>query len=89
MRKMLALEDEPTRFDSLFSLMDTFDEDDDDEISFLDVQQNLNTYSWKKLSSLANVLKDCYCGLANKKDSLINNLDEFKIKRVSLYSRIL
>ncbi|XP_070044856.1 uncharacterized protein [Nicotiana tomentosiformis] len=76
---MMAVESEPTEYDSIFALMAQSDDDeydDDDEIIFLDVQRNLKSYSPKKLMSLANVLIDTYHSLINDKYALIVELGE-------------
>ncbi|XP_070018193.1 uncharacterized protein [Nicotiana sylvestris] len=46
---MMAVETEAMKYDSLFALMTQFDEDEDDEVNFKDVQRNLKSYSSKKL----------------------------------------
>ncbi|XP_070049073.1 uncharacterized protein [Nicotiana tomentosiformis] len=70
--------------ESIFALMAKSDDDKDnkeDEVSFLDVQRNLKTYSKKKLFSLANVLIDAYHSLINEKNSLIEEIGDIEQER--------
>ncbi|XP_070022898.1 uncharacterized protein [Nicotiana sylvestris] len=69
------------KYESIFALMAEFDDDEDndeDEISFFDVQRNLKTYSKKKLMSLANVLIDAYHSLINEKNTLIEEIGDIE-----------
>ncbi|XP_070040062.1 uncharacterized protein [Nicotiana tomentosiformis] len=71
---MIVADNGSSEYESIFALMAKCDDDEDkeeDEISFLDVQRNLKTYSKKILMSLANVLIDAYHSLINEKNTLI------------------
>ncbi|XP_019250864.1 PREDICTED: uncharacterized protein LOC109229765 [Nicotiana attenuata] len=79
-------------YESIFALMAQFDNDEDkeeDEVSFLDVQRNLKTYSKKKLMSLANVLIDAYHSLINDKDALIEEIGDIEQERDNMVVSIL
>ncbi|XP_070002575.1 kinetochore-associated protein DSN1-like [Nicotiana sylvestris] len=75
---MMEVESKSTEYDSIFALMSqSNDEDnDDDEVNFLDIQRNLKSYSPKKLISLANMLIDTYHSLVNDSDVLAVELGE-------------
>lgn len=80
---MMVVESESTEYDSIFALMSKSDdeEDNDDEVNFLEVQRNLKTYSQKKLVSLANILIDAYHILINDKNALTNEIGEVEQER--------
>nr|XP_009767892.1 PREDICTED: putative receptor-like protein kinase At3g47110 [Nicotiana sylvestris] len=80
---MMVVESESTEYDSIFALMSKSDdeEDNDDEVNFLEVQRNLKTYSQKKLVSLANILIDAYHILINDKDALTDEIGEVEQER--------
>ncbi|XP_070025562.1 uncharacterized protein [Nicotiana sylvestris] len=59
---MMAVENEATEYDSIFALMDQFDDDEDDDDD--------------ELMSLANVLIDAYHSLINDKNALTMELEE-------------
>lgn len=48
---MVAIRNEPIRFDSFFSLMANSDNQEEDDAIFLDAEKNLKTYSRKELRS--------------------------------------
>ncbi|XP_070054604.1 uncharacterized protein [Nicotiana tomentosiformis] len=63
---------------------DDAQDNDDDEINFLDVQKNLKSYSKKKLISLGNILIDAYHNLINDKNALTIELGEVQNERDDL-----
>ncbi|XP_070052373.1 MAR-binding filament-like protein 1 [Nicotiana tomentosiformis] len=85
---MMTVESEAAEYDSIFALMAKLDEDeednDEDEVNFLDVQRNLKSYSQKKLISLANILIDAYHSLINDKNALTMELGEIEHERDDL-----
>ncbi|XP_070013896.1 uncharacterized protein [Nicotiana sylvestris] len=83
----MAIEREAVEYDSIFALMaksDKDEDDDGDEVNFLDVQRNLKSYSQKKLISSANVLIDVYHNLINDKKVLTIELGEVEHERDDL-----
>ncbi|XP_070039835.1 uncharacterized protein [Nicotiana tomentosiformis] len=84
----MAVESEVTEYDSIFALMAKSDEDEEDdnedEVNFLDVQRNLKSYSQKKRISLANILIDSYHSLINDKNALTTKLGEIEHERDDL-----
>ncbi|XP_070013229.1 intracellular protein transport protein USO1-like [Nicotiana sylvestris] len=81
---MMVADNGSSEYESIFALMAKSDDDEDneeDEVSFLDVQRNLKTYSKKKLMSLANVLIDAYHSLINEKNSLIEEIGGIEQER--------
>lgn len=57
---MVAVENEPIRFDSLFALVANSKKEEDDKVCFLNVQKNLKIYSHKESRSLAKILINAY-----------------------------
>ncbi|XP_070030112.1 MAR-binding filament-like protein 1 [Nicotiana sylvestris] len=84
----MAVETEAMKYDSLFVLMaqsdDDYEEDEDDEVNFRDVQRNMKSYSSKKLRSLSNVLIDAYYSVVNDKEILTVELWEAEQSRDDL-----
>ncbi|XP_070053638.1 uncharacterized protein [Nicotiana tomentosiformis] len=81
---MMVVDNESSEYESIFALMAKSDEEEDkeeDEVSFLDVQRNLKTYSKKKLMSLKNVLIDAYHSLINEKNALIEEVGNIEQER--------
>lgn len=73
---MLVIQDEANILNVMFSLMAiSDDEDDEDEVTLLDIKQNLNTLSIRKLRKLTNILIDSIIELMIEKDSMNNSLD--------------
>nr|XP_016435111.1 PREDICTED: uncharacterized protein LOC107761400 [Nicotiana tabacum] len=74
---MMVDDNRSSEYELIFALMAKSNDNEDkeeDEVSFLDVQRNLKTYSKKKLMSLANVLIDAYHNLINEKNSLVEEI---------------
>lgn len=63
---------------------DNDEENDDDEVYFIDIQRNLKSYSQKKLISLANVLTGSYHNLINDKNILTEEVREVELERDDL-----
>lgn len=55
---MMVIDDEVQFFDSLFSLLEYTDDNEDKLVTLLDIKENLKGYSLSKLKSLASVLID-------------------------------
>ncbi|XP_070013776.1 uncharacterized protein [Nicotiana sylvestris] len=84
---MRAVESEANEYDSIFALMaqsDNDEDDDNDEVTFRDVQRNMKSYSPKKLMSLTNVLIDAYHSLVDDKDALTIELGDVERTRDDL-----
>lgn len=62
------IEDEDSVFNSLFTLIEKSDNQDDKEVTFLDSKENIKDYSLKEVNSSANVLIDAFCGLTKEKE---------------------
>lgn len=60
---MMVVEDEESVFNSLFALMEKSDDKDDEEVTFLDIKENLKDYSLKEPKSLDSILIYGFCDL--------------------------
>ncbi|XP_070013120.1 uncharacterized protein [Nicotiana sylvestris] len=86
---MMVADKGSSEYESIVALMAKYDDDEDkeeDEVSFLDVQRNLKTYSKKKLMSLANVLINAYHSLINDKNALIEEIGDIEQERDDMVS---
>ncbi|XP_070012253.1 uncharacterized protein [Nicotiana sylvestris] len=87
----MAVEGEETGYDSTLALMGQSDNDEDndnEEVNFRDAQKNLKSYSPKKLMCFADVLITAFCSLAEDRDSLFLELEEFEHTRKDLVALI-
>lgn len=64
------------------------EDDEEKEVTVLDIKQNLNVYSLKKLRKLANIFIDSLCDLTTEKDYLCDSLDIFQIEKTTLNAQI-
>ncbi|XP_070042464.1 uncharacterized protein [Nicotiana tomentosiformis] len=84
---VMVVESKTADYDSIFALMAKSNDDennDDDEVNFLDVQRNMKSYSQKKLISLVNILIGAYHNLINDKNALTIELGEVENERDDL-----
>ncbi|XP_070057389.1 uncharacterized protein [Nicotiana tomentosiformis] len=84
---MITVESGYRERDSIFALMTKFDDDEDnekDEVNFLNIQRNLKNYSKKILMSLANILIDAYHSFINEKNVLTEKIREVEQERYEL-----
>lgn len=81
------IEDESKKFNTFLAFMDKFDDKVSDGVTFFSVQKNLIKYSKKELRSLANFFIHSLHNHAIENESLAYELNEIKIKKVSLYYR--
>ncbi|XP_070045442.1 uncharacterized protein [Nicotiana tomentosiformis] len=82
---MMVVESEAAEYVSIFSPMGkSYEDEDNDEVNFLDIERNLKFFSQKKLVSLANVLIDAYHNLINDKNGLTMELREVEHERDNL-----
>ena len=73
---MVIVQDEENEFDGLVSFMaKSDDEDKDQQVTVIEIKRNLNTYSFRRLKNLANVLIDTIKVLITEKDSMNKNID--------------
>ncbi|XP_059310980.1 uncharacterized protein LOC132062420 [Lycium ferocissimum] len=76
---MVAIENEATKYESIFALMAESETDDDykkGEVNFHEVKKNLKVYSQNKLISLSNVLINAYHALITEKGELNDEIGE-------------
>ncbi|XP_070020719.1 uncharacterized protein [Nicotiana sylvestris] len=89
---MMVADNGSSEYESIFALMAKSDDDEDneeDEVSFLDVQRNLKTYSKKKLMPLENVFIDAYHSLINEKNSLVEEIGGIEQERDYMVASII
>ena len=73
---MVVVQDEENEFDGLVSFMaKSDDEDKDKQVTVFEIKRNLNTYSFRRLKNLANVLIDTIKVLITEKDAMNNYID--------------
>lgn len=84
----MAIKVDEDVFDSLFTLMAKSIDDADEEVTLLDIKQNLNVYSIKKLKRLASVLIDSLCELAAEKDFLNKSPNIFQNEKIALTTQM-
>ncbi|XP_060178833.1 uncharacterized protein LOC132609018 [Lycium barbarum] len=87
---MVVIENEASKYESVFALMTKFDTDDDDEsdeneeYNFFEVKKNLKAYSQKKLISLSSVSIDAYHALIAEKNVLTHKINDSELERDNL-----
>ena len=68
---MVVVHDETNIFNEMFTFMaQSDDEDAEDKVTLLDIKQNLNTFSLKRLRKLANVMIDSVIELTSERVSM-------------------
>ena len=81
---MVEVHEEETIFNEMFAFMaHTENEEEDDKVTLLDMKNNLNYYSLKKLRTLTNVMIDSVIELTSERDIMnaeLDNLTENKVK---------
>lgn len=76
---MLVVKDDDEFFDNMFAFMAQ-----SDEVTLLDLKENLDLYSIKKFKKLACVLVDSICESTAEKDLLNSSLDVSQDENISL-----
>ncbi|XP_069146079.1 uncharacterized protein [Solanum lycopersicum] len=73
---MVAVHEEETVFNEMFSLMaHTENEEEDNQVTLLDMKNDLDKYSLKKLRTLAKVMLDSVIELTSERDTMIVELE--------------
>lgn len=75
----MVIEDSNDAFDLLSAFMA---KDDDEEVTLLDIKQNLNSYSLKRLTGLASILIYSLVELINEKEFWGETLEVSKNKKL-------
>ncbi|XP_059292327.1 uncharacterized protein LOC132045760 [Lycium ferocissimum] len=81
---MVVIENEASKYESIFELMeksDSDDRDDDAEVNFLEVKKNLRAYYQNKLMSLSGMLIDAYHALIAEKGALVHEISDSELER--------
>ena len=66
----------------------TENEEEDDKVTLLDMKNNLNYYSLKKLRTLANVMIDSVIELTSERDIMNAELDSLTENKVKLEEKM-
>ncbi|XP_069154264.1 uncharacterized protein [Solanum lycopersicum] len=87
---MVAVHEEETVFNEMFALMaHTEYEEEDNQVTLLDMKNDLDKYSLKKLRTLAKVMIDSVIELAYEKDTMNAELDSLTENKVKLEEKML
>ena len=87
---MVVVHEEETIFNEMFAFMaHTENEEEDDKVTLLDMKNDLNNYSLKKLRTLANVMIDFVIELTSERDIMNVELDSLTENQVKLEEKIL
>ena len=79
---MVLVHEEETIFNEMFSFMaHSKNEDDEDKVTLLGMKHDLNTYSLKKLRTLANVMNDSVIELTTERDIMNVELESLNENR--------
>ena len=82
---MVAVHEEETDFNEMFALMaHTENEEEDDQVTLLDMKNDLDNYSLKKLRTLAKVMIDSVIELTSERDTMNADLDSLTENKVQL-----
>ena len=86
---MVAVHEEETVFNEMFALMDhTEDEEEDNQVTLLDMKNDLDKYSLKKLRTLAKVMIDFVIELTFERDTMNAELDSLTENKVKLEEKM-
>ncbi|XP_069144523.1 spindle pole body component 110-like [Solanum lycopersicum] len=86
---MVAVQEEETVFNEIFALMaHTADEEEDNQVTLLDMKNDLDKYSLKKLRTLAKVMIDSVIELTSEKDTMNAELDSLTENKVKLEEKM-
>ena len=86
---MVAVHEEETIFNEMFALMaHAENEEEDDKVTLLDMKNDLNNYSLKKLRRMTKVMIDSVIELTSERDIMNAELDSLTEKKVKLEERM-
>ena len=86
---MVAVHEEETVFNEMFALMaHTENEEEDNQVTLLDMKNDLDKYSLKKLRTLAKVMIDSVIELTSERDTLNAELDSLTENKAKLEERM-
>ncbi|XP_015084274.1 uncharacterized protein LOC107027691 [Solanum pennellii] len=87
---MVVVYEEETIFNEMFVFMaHSENEDDEDKVTLLDMKHDLNTYSLKKLRTLANVMIDSVIELTSERDIMNAELESLNENRDKMGEKML
>ena len=79
---MVAVHEEETIFNEMFAFMaHTENEEEDDKVTLLDMKNDLNNYSLKKLRRMTKVMIDSVIELTSERDIMNAELDSLTGKK--------
>ena len=86
---MVAVHEEKTIFNEMFALMaHTENEEKDDQVTLLDMKNDLDKYSLKKLRTFAKVMIDSVIELTSERDTMNAELDSLTENKVKLEEKM-
>ena len=86
---MVAVHEEETIFYEMFALMaHTENEEEDNHVTLLDMKNDLDKYSFKKLRTLAKVMIDSVIELTSERDTMNAELDYLTENKVKLEEKM-
>ena len=85
----MAVHEEETVFNEMFALMaHTKNEEEDNQVTLLDMKNDLDKYSLKKVRTLAKVMLDSVIELTYERDIAIVELDSLTENKVKLEEKM-
>ena len=87
---MVVVHEKDTIFNEVFAFMaHSENKEEEDKVTLLDMKHDLNTYSLKKLRTLANVMIDSVIDLTSERDIMNVELDSLTENKVKLEEKML
>ena len=86
---MVVVHEEETVFNEMFALMShTENEEEDNQVTLLDMKNDLDKYSLKKLRTLAKVMINFVIELTSERDTMNVELDSLTENKVKLEEKM-
>ena len=86
---MVAIHEDQIVFNEMFALMShTEDVEEDNQVTLLDMKNDLDKYSLKKLRTLAKVMIDSVIELTSERDTMNDELDSLTENKVKLEEKM-
>ena len=87
---MVVVHEEETIFNEMFAFMaHSENEDYEDKVTLLEMKHDLNTYSFKKLRTFANIMIDSVIELTSERDIMNAELDSLNENKDKMEEKML